>query len=101
MGVPIKSDIREAKNVTYTNNKSIQDMIYCISEVIESKVLNKLCESDHFSLMFDKTTDCKITEQLTIHGRHIEKQTGVSETGVSHTAQPLLPDVWEDDANTH
>ena len=74
MGVPIKSDLHVAKNTTYTSRKSIQDMLYCISEVIESRILNELRESEHFSLMFDET-DCTITEQLAIHGRYINKQT--------------------------
>ena len=49
IGVPIKSDLHVAKNGTYTSNKSIQEMLYCISEVIESKILNELRESEHFS----------------------------------------------------
>ena len=93
MGVPIKSDIRVAKNATYTSNKSIEDMIYCISEVIESKVLNELRESEHFSLMFDETTDCTVTEQLTIHGRYIEKQTGVLKTCYLKTTDGLGPEL--------
>ena len=56
---------------TYTSNKSIQEMLYCISEVIESRILNEMLQSEHFSLMFDATTDCTITEQLTIHGRYV------------------------------
>ena len=28
----------------YTSNKSIQEMLYCISEVIESRILNTLLD---------------------------------------------------------
>ena len=35
LGVSVKSDIHVAKNATYTINKSIQEMLYCLSEVIE------------------------------------------------------------------
>ena len=93
IGVPIKSDLHVAKNATYTSNKSIQEMFYCISEVIESKILNELRESKHFSLMFDETTDCTITEQLPIHGSYIDKQTGVLKTCYLTTIDVLGPEL--------
>ena len=93
MGVPVKSDLHVAKNATYTSNKSIQEMLYCISEVIESRVLNELHVSEHFSLMFDETTDCTITEQLAIHGRYIDKQTGELKTCYLSTIDVLGPEL--------
>ena len=45
MYIPVKADIHVA---TYISNKSIQEMLYCISEVIEGNILNKVHESDHF-----------------------------------------------------
>ena len=93
MGIPTKADIHVTKNATYTSNKSIQEMLYCISEVIESKILNDLCESEHFSLMFDETTDCTITEQLTIHGRYISKQTGELKNCYLTTIDVLGPEL--------
>ena len=68
-------------------------MLYCISEVIESKILNELRESEHFSLMFDETTDCTITEQLAIHGRYIDKQTGELKTCYLTTIDVLGPEL--------
>lgn len=47
-----------------------------MSEVIESRILTEMKESDHFVLMFDETTDCTVTEQLAIHGRYIHNETG-------------------------
>ena len=72
----MKSDVQVARNATYTSCKSIQEMLFILSEVIETKILNNMRESDHFALMFDETTDCSVTEQLTIHGRYIEKESG-------------------------
>ena len=32
--------------------------------------------ADHFAILFDETTDCTVTEQLAIHGRFINKNSG-------------------------
>lgn len=69
---------------------AIQEMLYCISEVIKSRILN---ESEHFFLMFDETTDCTITEQLAIHGRYIDKQTGELKTCYLSTIDVLGPEL--------
>ena len=37
--------------------------------------LEEMKESNHFALMFDKTTDCTVTEQLAIRGHFINKFT--------------------------
>lgn len=42
LGVDIKSKISIARNVTYTSDKMIQEMVYIISEVIERKILKKM-----------------------------------------------------------
>ncbi len=33
-------------------------------------------KSNHFSLMIDESTDCTVTEQLVLHGRYIDLETG-------------------------
>jgi len=48
-------------------------MVTFLSEVIENKILKNLKES---AIMFDKSTDCTITEQLVIHCRYIVKDIG-------------------------
>ena len=58
MGLHVKSNLHVARNATYTSFRSIQEMVFIMSEVIEKKILNRLRESDHFALMFDETTDC-------------------------------------------
>ena len=68
----MKAKIRVAKNALYTSEKSIQETIFIISEVIEMQILNKVRQSSHFSLMLDETTYCTVTEQLVIHARYID-----------------------------
>ena len=47
-----------------------------MSEVIlEEMKESNMKESNHFALMFDKTTDCTVTEQLAIRGHFINKFT--------------------------
>jgi len=76
LGVNIKDKISIAKNATYTSDKTIQEMVFVISEVIEQKILNEINKSEHFALMFDETTDCSTTKQLAIHGRFIHADSG-------------------------
>ena len=75
LGVNVKAKIQVAKNAMYTSDKAVQEMIFVISEVIETGILTKMRESSHFALMFDETTDCSVTEQLAMHGRYIDSAT--------------------------
>ena len=68
LGVDVKSKISIARNATHTSDKTIQQMVYVISNVIENQILNEMRESNHFALMFDEATDCTVTEQLPVHG---------------------------------
>ena len=43
-----------------------------MSDVLEDEVNSAVRDADHFSLMFDETTDCAIIEQLVIHVRYID-----------------------------
>ena len=54
----------------------MQEMLYVMSEVVEKPILCDMKKSQHYSLMFDKTTDCTVTKQLAVHGRFIESDTG-------------------------
>ena len=71
--VNVKEEISIARNALYTSDRSIQEMIFAISESIEDEILKEMRESKHFSIMIDETTDCTITEQLAIHGRFLDK----------------------------
>lgn len=72
LGLDVKAKIQVAKNALYTSDKSIQEMIFAISEVIEMRILKEVRESSHFALMLDETTDCTVTEQLVVHARYID-----------------------------
>ena len=64
-----------------------------MSEVIEKKILNRLRESDHFALMFDDITDCSVTEQLAIHVRFIDKESGSLKTCYLKIIDVLQPEI--------
>ena len=72
LGINLKSKISVGKNATYLSNKSIQEMLFAMSDLIEDQILNDLKRSSFFALMFDETTDCSIVEQLVIHKRFID-----------------------------
>ena len=74
LGMNIKAMLGTPKNATYTSDKSIQDMLYVISEVLETKILDDLKSSKHFALQFDETLDCTTTEQLAVHGRFVDEE---------------------------
>jgi len=76
LGINIKDKISIAKNATYMSDKTIQEMVFIISEVIEQKILNEMNRSEHIALMFDETTGCATTEQMAIHGRFINANSG-------------------------
>ena len=76
LGININELISVARNALYTSDKAIKEMLYVISEFIEQQILKDMKKSNHFSLMFDETTDCTVTEQLAIHGLYIEKSSG-------------------------
>ena len=73
--IHVKWKLKRLQRIAHTTNfeplldsseKSIQEMIFIISEVIEMLILNKVRQSSHFALMLDETTDCTVTEQLAI-----------------------------------
>ena len=67
-------------------------MLYCLLEVIEIRIFNVM-ESNHFLFMFDETTDCIITEHLTVHGRYIDKETGEFSTHHLKIIDVLGPEI--------
>ena len=93
LGVEIKSKIRVARNAIYTSHKSIQEMLYVISELLEKRSLDELKDSEHFALMFDETTDCTTQEQLAIHGRYIDNATGELKCTFLKVVDLLQPEV--------
>lgn len=70
LGLDVKTQITAGKNATYCSQRSIQEMVTCLSDVIEEKILCELRQSEHYALMFDETTDCATVVQLVIYCRH-------------------------------
>lgn len=93
LGLQTKSDLHVAKNATYLSDKSIQEMLYVLSEVIEQSILTQVKESDHIALMLDETTDCTVTEQLALHCRYIEKASGNLKSCYLRTIDVLKPEI--------
>ena len=93
LGLNVKSKIQIAKNALYTSDKAVQEMLYVISEVIETAILKNMRESCHFALLLDETTDCTVTEQLAIHRRYIDGVSGELESHFLKVVDILQPEV--------
>ena len=89
----MKSNIQIAKNALYTSDKSVQEMIYVISEVIETRILKEIRESGHFALKLDESADCTVIEQLVIHGQYIDNATGKLKSHYLKVIDTLQPEV--------
>ena len=59
------------KECKISSDKSIQEMLYAMSDLIEDRILDDLKKSNFFALMFDETTVCSVIEQLVIRTRYI------------------------------
>ena len=92
-GLNVKSKIQVAKNALYTSDKAIQEMVLVISEVIETRILNEIRASNHFSLMLAETTDCTVTEQLALHGRCIDPSSGELKSYYLKAIDVLQPEI--------
>ena len=93
LGVNIKEKIRVARNAVYTSHKTIQDMLFVISDVIEKTINSDMKKADHYALMLDKTKDCTVTEQTAIHGRFVAKDSGKLKCQYLKTIDVLEPEV--------
>ncbi|XP_065831995.1 zinc finger protein 862-like [Oscarella lobularis] len=74
LGVKIKEKIGTGRNALYTSEQSIHEMIVVLAEVIENDILSKVRKSKFYSIMLDETTDCTVTEQLSVHARFIDEE---------------------------
>ena len=94
LGVKL-SKICIGKNATYRSDKSIQEMLYAMSDLIEDRILDDLKKSIFFALMFDETTDCSVIEQLVIRTRFIDSD-GVLKVKFLKMLDVLKPAAEED-----
>ena len=99
LGTDIKSKISIARNATYTSDKTIQEMVYVISEVIEVHIIEQMRKSEHFALMFDETADCTVTEQLAIHARFIDASSGEVKSHYLKILDVLQPESADQDVH--
>ena len=99
LGVDIKSKISIARNATYMSDRTVQEMVFILSEVLEQQILSRMKESEHFALLFDETTDCTVTEQLAIHVRFIDN-TGELKSHYLKLIDVLLPEYTESHHDT-
>ena len=90
-------DISIARNATNTSDKTIQEIVYVISEVIEVGILEQMRKSEHFALMFDEMADCTVTEQLAIHARFIDHSNGEMVSHYLKILDLLQPESTEQD----
>ena len=72
LGLDIMAKIKKGNNAKYTSEQAIKEMLLCLSELIEKRILTEIKESDSYSLMFDETTDISTIEQMVIHCRFID-----------------------------
>ena len=72
-------------------------MLFILSEIMDTKILSDMRESDHFAFMFDDTTDCSVIKQPAIHGHYIDKETGACYLKVMDILQPEI-DALQDDS---
>ena len=89
------SKICVGKNATYRSDKSIQEMLYAMSDLIEDRILDDLKKSNFFALMFNETTDCSVIEQLVIRTRFIDSD-GVLKVKFLKMLDALKPAAKED-----
>ena len=62
-----------------------------LSEVMENTILSFINNSEHIAIMFDESTDCTVTEQLVLHCRYIEKDTGELKSNFLKVIDALEP----------
>ena len=97
LGIDIKSKIYIARNATYTSDKTIQEMLHIIPEVVEVHIIEQMRKSEHFALMFDETADCTVTEQLAIHARFIDASSGEVKSHYRKILDVLQPESTDHD----
>ena len=93
LGLNVKSKIQIVKNALYTSDMAIQEVVFVISEVIETQIFKEIRDSSHFALMLNETTDCTVAEQLVIHGRYIDRATGELKSHYLKVIDTLQPEV--------
>ncbi|XP_033096584.1 zinc finger protein 862-like [Anneissia japonica] len=53
------------------SERTVQEIIHILAEVIQADILAEYRQSDHKSIMLDETTDVTVVEQLIMYGRYL------------------------------
>ena len=64
-----------------------------ISEVIETRILKEMRESNRYAVLLDESTDCTVTEQLLLHARYIHHLTGELKSHSLKVMDTLQPEI--------
>nr|XP_006811542.1 PREDICTED: zinc finger protein 862-like [Saccoglossus kowalevskii] len=59
-------------NYSYTSERTVQEMVLSIGEVIRQDVLEEFDRSPFISLLIDETTDVAVMKQLIIYDKHLQ-----------------------------
>ena len=65
--------LRKGDNVNYTSQRTMQDMLQCISQQINGPIIDELRDCSYFAMMVDETTDVAVLKQLTIMVRYLKR----------------------------
>ncbi|XP_065678112.1 uncharacterized protein LOC136093121 [Hydra vulgaris] len=69
----LEHHIRSApKNATYISKTTQNELIECCGKTIEEVLINKIKNSDYFSILCDGASDCSNVEQLSLVIRYID-----------------------------
>ncbi|KAK3086416.1 hypothetical protein FSP39_018175 [Pinctada imbricata] len=74
LGCDYLNTLKKGDNVNYTSQRTMQDILQCLSEQIRTPILDDLKESRYFSLLIDETTDIAVLKQMTILVRFLKSE---------------------------
>ncbi|XP_078000900.1 zinc finger protein 862-like [Glandiceps talaboti] len=77
------------RNHSYTSERTIQEMVWSIGEVIRSDVLSAVQKSKFLSVLIDETTDVAILKQMILYSKYMVAN---GDTKVSFLGMIEVPD---------
>lgn len=71
LGADYLRELRLGGNACYTSEQIINELLRCLSTVIEDNVLTALKGSEFYALMTDESTDISVLKQLVLVARYV------------------------------
>jgi hypothetical protein len=68
--VKVKANMTEK---LYHDEKSCSEILFCISSVVQKKVLDRVRDSRFFGIMIDESTDISVTGHLVVFASFVEE----------------------------